>query len=65
VARIGGGVLLIAATWMASVLTRHWIVATLAAVFAFAAFANAWALRARHFGWVALGALVALAVAGY
>ena len=65
VAWIGGGVLLIAAPWMASDPARHWIVATSAAVFAFAAFANAWALRGRHFGWVALSAVVALAVAGY
>src|SRR5215212_97925 len=54
VAWIGGGVLLLAAPWMVSDPARHWIVATLAAVFAFAAFANAWALRGRHFGWVAL-----------
>ena len=65
VAWIGGGVLLIAAPWMASEPARHWIVATLAAVFAFAALANAWALRGRHFGWVALSAVVALAIAGY
>jgi hypothetical protein len=65
VAWIGGGVLLIAAPWMASEPARHWIVVTLAAVFGFAALANAWALRGRHFGWVALSAVVALAVAGY
>ena len=65
VAWIGGGVLLLAAPAMDSVSARHWIVATLACVFAFAAFANAWATRGRHFGWMALGAVVALAVAGY
>src|SRR4030081_2028970 len=65
VAWIGGGVLLIAAPSMASEPARHWIIATLAAVFAFAAFANAWAMRGKHFGWVALSAVVALAVAGY
>jgi hypothetical protein len=65
VAWIGGGVLLIAAPWMASEPARHWIVATTAAVFAFAALCNAWALRGRHFGWVALSAVVAMAVAGY
>src|SRR6266478_2297363 len=36
VAWIGGGVLLAAAPWMASDPARHWIVATLACVFAFA-----------------------------
>jgi hypothetical protein len=65
VAWIGGGVLLLAAPWMASDAARHWIVITLACVFAFAAIANAVALRGRHFGWVALSAVVALAVAGY
>jgi hypothetical protein len=65
VAWIGGGVLLIAAPWMASEPARHWIVATMAGVFAFGALANAWATRGKHFGWVALSAVVALAVAGY
>ena len=65
VAWIGGGVLLIAAPWMASEPARHWIVATLAVVFGFAALCNALALRGRHFGWVALSAVVAMAVAGY
>ena len=65
VAWIGGGVLLIAAPLMASEPARHWIIATLACVFGFAALANAWAMRGRHFGWVALSAVVALAVAGY
>ena len=62
---IGGGVLLIAAPSMASEPARHWIIFTLAVVFGFAALANAWALRGRHFGWMALSAVVALAVAGY
>ncbi|QWG13404.1 hypothetical protein KMZ29_01230 [Bradyrhizobium sediminis] len=65
VAWIGGGVLLIAAPGMASEPARHWIVVTMAVVFGFGALANAWAKRGRHFGWVALSAVVALAVAGY
>ena len=65
VAWIGGGVLLVAVPWMQSDSARHWIVITLACVFAFAALANAWATRGRHFGWMALGAVVAMAVAGY
>ena len=65
VAWIGGGVLLIAAPSMESEPARHWIVITLACVFAFAALANAWATRGRHFGWMAISAVVALAVAGY
>ena len=46
VAWIGGGLLLIASPWMASEPARHWIVATFAVVFAFAAFGNAWAVSA-------------------
>jgi hypothetical protein len=65
VAWAGGGVLLIAAPWMASDFARHWIVITLAGVLGFAALANAWATRFRHFGWVALSAAVVMAVAGY
>lgn len=65
VAWIGGGVLLIAAPLMASELARHWIVVTLACVFGFGALGNAWATRGRHFGWMVLSAVVAMAVAGY
>ena len=49
---IAGGVLLIAAPWMASDAARHWIIATLAVVFGFAAIANALATRAVHLGWI-------------
>lgn len=65
VAWIGGGVLLIATPWMGSEPARHWIVVTMACVFGFSAFANAWATRGRHFGWMMLTTVVALAVAGY
>jgi hypothetical protein len=65
VAWIGGGVLLVAAPWMASDPARHWIVVTMACVFALSALGNALATRGRHFGWMALSAVVALAVAGY
>jgi hypothetical protein len=65
VAWIGGGVLLVAAPLMGSEPARHWIVVTLACVFAFGALGNAIATRGRHFGWMALSAVVALAVAGY
>lgn len=65
VAWIGGGVLLLAAPWMASNDARHWIVVTMVCVFAFAACGNAWATRGRHFGWMVLSAVVAMAVAGY
>jgi hypothetical protein len=54
-----------AAPWMASEPARHWIVVTTACVFASGALANAVATRGRHFGWMALSAVVALPVAGY
>ncbi|MBR0737247.1 hypothetical protein JQ581_09930 [Bradyrhizobium liaoningense] len=65
VAWIGGGVLLIGVPWMGSEPARHWIVVTMACVFGFSAFANAWATRDRHFGWMALSAVVVMTVAGY
>ncbi|MBR0783577.1 hypothetical protein [Bradyrhizobium iriomotense] len=65
VAWIGGGVLLIATPWMGSEPARHWIVVTMACVFGLSAIANAWATRGRHFGWIMLSAVVALAIAGY
>lgn len=65
VAWIGCGVLLIATPWMDSALARRWIVITMICVFGFSAFANAWATRGRHFGWVALSVVVAMTAAGY
>ena len=65
VAWIGGGVLLVVTPGMDSAPARHWIVITMIGVFGFSACANAWATRGRHFGWMALSAVVALAVAGY
>jgi hypothetical protein len=65
VAWIGGGVLLIAAPSLGSESARHWITATMIAVYSFAVAGNAWWSRGRGFGWKALGVVVALAVAGY
>ena len=65
VAWIAGGVLLIAAPSMASDAARHWIVATLASLFALSALGNAVGTRGKHFGWMVLGAVTAMAVAGY
>jgi hypothetical protein len=62
---IGGGVLLLAAPWMQSEPARHWIIATIAIVYGIGALANAWWSRGRHFGWMALSAVIVLAVAGY
>ena len=44
---------------------RHWITATMIAVYGFAVAGNAWWSRGRGFGWKALGVVVVLAVAGY
>jgi hypothetical protein len=60
-----GGVLLVAAPSMASEPARHWIIATMAVMYGFGIIGNAWIFRGRHFGWMALSAVVALAVAGY
>jgi hypothetical protein len=65
VAWIGGGVLLIAAPWMQSEPARHWIIATIAIVYGVGALGNAWWSRGRHFGWMALSAVIVLAMAGY
>jgi hypothetical protein len=65
VAWIAGGILLIAAPSMASEPARHWIVLTLACVFAFSAIGNVVGTRGRHFGWMVLSAVAAMAVAGY
>src|SRR5208337_4918279 len=62
---ICGGVLLIAAPLMGSVPARHWIIAVTVAMYGFGLIGNAWIFRGRHFGWMALGAVVGLAVAGY
>jgi hypothetical protein len=62
---IAGGVLLIAVPWMGSDVARHWIIATYAVVFGFAAAGNAIATRTVHPGWIGMSAAVALAVAGY
>ena len=65
VAWIAGGVLLIAAPYFESQTARHWIVVTMVANYLFATIANAWATRGRHFGWILLGAVSVLAIAGY
>jgi hypothetical protein len=65
VAWIAGGVLLIAAPSLASEAARHWIVVMLACLFLFSAVGNAIGTRGKHFGWMVLGAVAAMAVAGY
>jgi hypothetical protein len=62
---ICGGALLIAASSMTSAPARHWIVITMVVMYGFGIIGNAWIFRGRHFGWIALSAVVALAMAGY
>jgi hypothetical protein len=64
VAWIGFGVLLMAAPNMASPVARSWIVAVAVIVFAAGALGNAWATGGKHFGWIALTAVVVTALAG-
>jgi hypothetical protein len=62
---ICGGVLLIAAPSMGAASARHWIVITMCVMYSFGVIGNAWVSRGRHFGWMALGAVIVMAVAGY
>jgi hypothetical protein len=64
VAWVGGGILLLAAPYLSAETARRSIVLVLAAVYGFAALANAWATRGRHFGWMVLSGVVALALVG-
>jgi hypothetical protein len=64
VAWIALAVLLVAAPSFGSDTARTWVVAMSILAFGFAAVANAWATRGRHFGWVLMTAVVGLAAAG-
>jgi hypothetical protein len=65
VAWIAGGVLLIVTPSFASDAARHWIVVMLGCLFAFSAIGNAVGTHGKHFGWMVLGAVAAMAAAGY
>ncbi|QND52471.1 hypothetical protein HB779_11585 [Phyllobacterium sp. 628] len=58
------GGLLVASPWIASQSASRWIIAASALTFGFAAIANAWATRGRHFGWIVLLAVTGLSLAG-
>jgi hypothetical protein len=62
---ICGGVLLIVTPSVASASARHWIVGTMCLMYGFGMVGNFWALRGRHFGWAALGAVIMMAIIGY
>ena len=61
---IGGGLLIFVAPWLHAGDARRWIVLTFAAIYAVGIVGNAWVFRGRHYGWMLLGAVVALARAG-
>jgi len=61
---IGIGVLLIATPWLGSHAARQWVIAVAVVVFGYAAVVNAVATRGRHFGWVLMSCVVALALTG-
>ena len=58
------GILLIAVPYMGSEPARLWIACAAAAVYVLHAIGNAWAMRGRHVGWMALTVVSALALAG-
>jgi hypothetical protein len=58
-------VLLIASPSFGSDTARQWVIAVSIVTFGLAAIGNAWATRGRHFGWVALTAVVGLAATGF
>jgi hypothetical protein len=64
VAWISLAILLIAAPTLGSDAARNWIIAMSIVTFGFAAIGNAWATRGRHFGWLVLTVVVALAATG-
>ncbi len=64
VAWAAGGVLLIATPYVAAPAARPWIVGAMCASYVFGAAGNAIASRGRHFGWMLMSAVVALALAG-
>ncbi len=61
----GLGVLLAAAPSLAAPEARAWIIVVAVAVLAVAAASNAWATRARHFGWAVLALVCLLALLGW
>jgi hypothetical protein len=61
---IAVGVLLIVVPLLGSQGARHWVVAMGVVVYGWAAVANAVATRGRHFGWLLMSCVVALALIG-
>ena len=64
IACVSLAILLIAAPRLGSDAARNWIIATSIVTFGFGAIGNAWATRGRHFGWIVLLVVVALAAVG-
>ena len=61
---IGMAVLLMAAPYLGSQAARQWVIAVAVVVFGWAAIGNAVASRGRHVGWMLMGCVIALALAG-
>ena len=64
VAWMSFAILLIVTPKLGSEAARHWIIAMSIVTYGFAAIANAWATRGRHFGWVAMIIVIGLAAIG-
>jgi hypothetical protein len=58
------GILLILAPTLGSHVARQCVVAVAVVVYGYAAIGNAIATRGRHFGWILMGGVIALALIG-
>lgn len=61
----GTGVLLIAAPTFHSDAARHYVIVMSSLIYGFGVFANARATDGRHFGWLMLTIVIALAIFGW
>ncbi|MDX8352604.1 hypothetical protein [Cognatiyoonia sp. IB215182] len=61
---IGAGLALLSAPWLWGPEGRQIVVLGAVFIYASAAIANAWATSGRHFGWIGLGLVSVMALAG-
>ena len=61
---IASGIVIASSPWLFRDESRTWGVAAACLPLLYGAVANAWITRGRHFGWKALGVVIALAMVG-